>query len=127
MKKLVTLVALVLSTHAFAADVDLKATMKQMKVEFKHAAEAQELGEMHTAVKNLSDLIEQSKRGNYPPEKFDLYLEGFNKLSVAVDSVEAELKSGNLEAAKAELKQIDDLRVEYHDKRNPSIWSKIFG
>lgn len=127
MKKLVTLVALVLSTHAFAADVDLKATMKQMKVEFKHAAEAQELGEMQTAVKNLSDLIEQSKRGNYPPEKFDLYLEGFNKLSVAVDSVEAELKSGNLEAAKAELKQIDDLRVEYHDKRNPSIWSKIFG
>ncbi|NOH80444.1 cytochrome b562 family protein [Vibrio sp. RE86] len=127
MKKLVTLVALVLSTHAFAADVDLKATMKQMKVEFKHAAEAQELGEMQAAVKNLSDLIEQSKRGNYPPEKFDLYLEGFNKLSVAVDSVEAELKSGNLEAAKAELKQIDDLRVEYHDKRNPSIWSKIFG
>lgn len=127
MKKLVTLVALVLSTYAFAADVDLKATMKQMKVEFKHAAEAQELGEMQAAVKNLSDLIEQSKRGNYPPEKFDLYLEGFNKLSVAVDSVEAELKSGNLEAAKAELKQIDDLRVEYHDKRNPSIWSKIFG
>jgi soluble cytochrome b562 len=41
--------------------------------------------------------------------------------------VEAKLDAGNLEAAKQELKLVDDLRVEYHDKRNPSIWSKLFG
>ncbi len=127
MKKLVTLLALAMSAQAFASDFDLKATMKQMKVEFKQAAQAEEIAQMQSAIANLSELIEQSKQGEYPPEKTDLYLEGFNKLSVALDSVEAKLDAGNLEAAKQELKLVDDLRVEYHDKRNPSIWSKLFG
>ena len=127
MKKLFPLLALAMSAQAFASDFDLKATMKQMKVEFKQAAQAEEITQMQSAVANLSELIEQSKQGEYPPEKTDLYLEGFNKLSVALDSVEAKLEAGNLEAAKAELKRVDDLRVEYHDKRNPSIWSKLFG
>lgn len=127
MKKLVPLLALAMSAQAFASDFDLKATMKQMKVEFKQAAQAEEIAQMQSAVANLSELIEQSKQGEYPPEKTDLYLEGFNKLSVALDSVESKLEAGNLEAAKAELKLVDDLRVEYHDKRNPSIWSKLFG
>lgn len=127
MKKLFPLLALAMSAQAFASDFDLKATMKQMKVEFKQAAQAEEINQMQSAVANLSELIEQSKQGEYPPEKTDLYLEGFNKLSVALDSVEAKLEAGNLEAAKAELKLVDDLRVEYHDKRNPSIWSKLFG
>lgn len=116
-----------MSAQVFASDFDLKATMKQMKVEFKQAAQAEEITQMKSAVANLSELIEQSKQGEYPPEKTALYLEGFNKLSVALDSVEAKLEAGNLEAAKAELKRVDDLRVEYHDKRNPSIWSKLFG
>ncbi|MGY5539433.1 cytochrome b562 [Vibrio brasiliensis] len=127
MKKLVPVFALVMSAQVFASDFDLKATMKQMKVEFKQAAQAEEISQMKSAVANLSELIEQSKQGEYPPEKTDLYLEGFNKLSVALDSIEAKLEAGNLEAAKAELKRVDDLRVEYHDKRNPSIWSKLFG
>ncbi|MGD8115317.1 cytochrome b562 [Vibrio sp. TRT 29B02] len=127
MKKLVPVFALVMSAQVFASDFDLKATMKQMKVEFKQAAQAEEITQMKSAVANLSELIEQSKQGEYPPEKTDLYLEGFNKLSVALDSIEAKLEAGNLEAAKAELKRVDDLRVEYHDKRNPSIWSKLFG
>lgn len=127
MKKLVTLLALAMSAQAFASDFDLKATMKQMKVEFKQAAQAEEITQMQSAIANLSELIEQSKQGEYPPEKTDLYLEGFNKLSAALDSVEEKLDAGNLEAAKQELKLVDDLRVEYHDKRNPSIWSKLFG
>ncbi|WP_159650497.1 cytochrome b562 [Vibrio atypicus] len=127
MKKLLPIFAIVMSAQTFASDFDLKAAMKQMKVEFKQAAEATEVDTMKTAVGNLSELVEQAKRGDYPPEKFDTYFEGFSKLSVALDSVESKLESGQLEAAKAELKVVDDLRVEYHDKRNPSIWSKLFG
>jgi soluble cytochrome b562 len=25
------------------------------------------------------------------------------------------------------LREVDSLRLEYHDKRNPSIWKKLFG
>ncbi|RTZ17218.1 cytochrome b562 family protein [Vibrio aquaticus] len=127
MKKLIPFAALVFSATTFAADFDLKATMKQMKFEFKQAAQSEEIEQMKAAVTNLSELVEQSKTGVYPPEKSDLYLEGFNQLSLALDAVEVELESGDMQAAKEELRKVDDLRVEYHDKRNPSIWSKLFG
>ncbi|KIE21594.1 cytochrome b562 family protein [Vibrio sinaloensis] len=127
MRKLLPALALMLSANVYASDFDLKATMKQMKVEFKQAAEATEIVRMQAAVDNLSDLVEQSKRGDYPPEKFDLYFEGFTKLSKALDAVDAKLEQGDLDAAKQELRQVDALREEYHDKRNPSIWSKLFG
>ncbi|AIW21085.1 cytochrome b562 family protein [Vibrio coralliilyticus] len=127
MRKLIPALALMVSAQVFASDFDLKATMKQMKVEFKHAAEATEITDMKTAVTNLSELVEQSKRGDYPPEKFDIYFEGFNKLSGALDKVEAQLDAGDMASAKESLRQVDELRIEYHDKRNPSIWSKLFG
>lgn len=127
MRKLIPALALMVSAQAFASDFDLKATMKQMKVEFKHAAEATEITDMKAAVTNLSELVEQSKRGDYPPEKFDIYFEGFNKLSGALDKVEAQLDAGDMASAKESLRQVDELRIEYHDKRNPSIWSKLFG
>lgn len=127
MKKLLPIFAIALSAQAFAADFDLKATMKQMKVEFKQAAQAEQIEPMQVAIANLTSLVEQSKQGEYPPEKTELYLEGFNKLSVALAKVDAKLSAGDLAAAKQALREVDALREEYHDKRNPSIWSKIFG
>lgn len=127
MRKFLPVLAILFSASTFAADFDLKATMKQMKVEFKQAAEATEVAGMQSAIDNLSDLVEQSKRGDYPPEKFDIYFEGFTKLSNALDSVDAKLELGDLEGAKSELRNVDALREEYHEKRNPSIWSKLFG
>ncbi|MEF1310714.1 cytochrome b562 [Vibrio mytili] len=115
------------SSYAAAEAVDLKQNMKQMKMDFKQAAEASDVETMKSAIDNMQDVIEQSKRGNYPPEKFDTYLEGFNKLTVTLDKIDAELDAGNLDKAKEQLRQIDQLREEYHDKRNPSIWSKLFG
>lgn len=127
MRKFLPVLAILFSATTFAADFDLKATMKQMKVEFKQAAEATEVAGMQSAIDNLSELVEQSKRGDYPPEKFDIYFEGFTKLSKALDTVDAKLEQGDLEGAKSELRNVDALREEYHDKRNPSIWSKLFG
>ncbi|WP_045423156.1 cytochrome b562 [Vibrio jasicida] len=114
------------STYAMAEAVDLKQNMKQMKMEFKQAAEASDVETMKSAIDSLQAIVEQSKRGNYRPEKFDIYLEGFNKLTVTLDKIEADLDAGKLEEAKDQLREIDSLREEYHDKRNPSIWSKLF-
>ena len=79
------------STCAMAEAVDLKQNMKQMKLEFKQAAEASDVETMKSAIDSLQAIVEQSKRGNYPPEKFDTYLEGFNKLTVTLDKIEADL------------------------------------
>ncbi|WP_337165070.1 cytochrome b562 [Vibrio fluvialis] len=128
MKKAIILTAgLLLATQVFAADSDLKQIMKQMKVEFKHAAEAQTTAEMQVPIQELTKLVAQAKLGEYPPEKQDIYLEGFNKLTVALDKIENELEHDEFDAAKSSLQQVDSLRKEYHEKRNPSIWKRLFG
>ncbi|AEH34678.1 cytochrome b562 family protein [Vibrio anguillarum] len=128
MKKIMILTACALfAASVSAANVDLKQNMKQMKLEFKQAAEATSVETMQAPIERLSQLVEESKRGNYPPEKQDLYLEGFNKLSVALDKIEVDLEQGNLEQAQQTLRTVDELRVEYHEQRNPSIWKRLFG
>ncbi|SDH17888.1 soluble cytochrome b562 [Vibrio xiamenensis] len=126
-KVLLSALILVSASQAWATGIDLKATMKQMRLEFKQAASASSVDEMRVPIAKLDDLVEQAKQGVYPPEKQDIYLEGFNKLSVAIDDVENHLDAGDLEQAKQSLRTVDELREEYHDKRNPSIWSKLFG
>ncbi|WP_158108423.1 cytochrome b562 [Vibrio furnissii] len=128
MKKAMILAAgLLMATQAFAADSDLKQIMKQMKTAFKHAAEAQSNEAMQAPIAELTQLVAQAKQGEYPPEKQDVYLEGFNKLSVTLDKIENELDNGEFDAAKTSLQEVDGLREEYHDKRNPSIWQRLFG
>ncbi|MDD9194461.1 cytochrome b562 [Aliivibrio sp. S3MY1] len=110
-----------------SAPVDMKAVMKEMRLEYKLGERATSIEDMNQVVTKLESLIEQLKQGEYTPEKQAMYQEGFNKLSVSVALVKTELDAGDLEKAQAVLEQVDELRVEYHKKRNPSIWSKIFG
>lgn len=112
---------------AISTPVDMKAVMKEMRLEYKLGERATSIEGVSKAVTKLESLIEQLKQGEYTPEKQAMYQEGFDKLSASVALVKIELNAGNLEKAQAALEQIDELRVEYHKKRNPSIWSKIFG
>ena len=127
MKRTLILTAALLATPVFASGQDLKSIMQDMKLAFKQAAEATTVEAMQTPVTTLETLVEQAKRGQYPVEKEAIYQEGFNKLDVTLEKVEAHLQAGELKAAKASLKTVDDLRIEYHDKRNPSICKRLFG
>jgi len=119
--------ASLVATQAIASDYDLKTAMKQMKLDFKHAAEAQTVEDMQQAMSSFNQLLDASKQAQYPDEKKALYMEGFEKLTLTIDGINQELEQGDLQGAKQQLKVIDELREEYHDKRNPSIWSKLFG
>ncbi|CED57819.1 cytochrome b562 [Aliivibrio wodanis] len=110
-----------------SVSVDMKAVMKKMRLEYKLGERATSIEDMNQVVTKLESLIDQLKQGEYTPEKQAMYQEGFNKLSASVALVKTELDAGDLEKAQAALEQVDELRVEYHKKRNPSIWSKIFG
>lgn len=110
-----------------SVSVDMKAVMKEMRLEYKLGERATSIEDMNQVVTKLESLIDQLKQGEYTPEKQAMYQEGFNKLSASVALVKTELDAGDLEKAQAALEQVDELRVEYHKKRNPSIWSKIFG
>ncbi|MDN3616580.1 cytochrome b562 [Vibrio gallaecicus] len=116
----------ILSASAFAS-VDLKKNMQEMKLAFKQAAEAQSIEEMKKPIVRLDSLVADLKTGVYPIEKEANYMEGFKKITASLDSIEQKLDNGKFDEAKQELRSIDALREEYHEKRNPSIWSKIFG
>lgn len=127
MKNTVVVALLVASCSLSAGEFDLKANMQEMRLSFKQAAEATTLEEMQAPVTELSVLIRESKSASYPQEKTELYQEGFQRLAVSIDEVKQHLDAGDFEQAQTSLRQIDDLRVEYHKQRNPSIWQRLFG
>ncbi|MGF1719559.1 cytochrome b562 [Vibrio kyushuensis] len=128
MKKILPLaLGLAVSFNVAATDFDMTQTMKKMGLEFRQAAKAESIESMQTPITNLSVLIQDLKKAEHPEEKSELYAEGFTKLRIAIENVEEHLDNGELELAQEALREVDDLRVEFHDRRNPSIWKRIFG
>ncbi|KJY72079.1 cytochrome b562 [Vibrio nigripulchritudo] len=123
-----TAVILLTSLFAFSAfaKTDLSANMKQMKLAFNQAAEATTIEGMRAPIEEFEQLVILSANGSYPPEREELYQSGFSKLTKAVERIETKLNEGDLDGAKTILREIDDLREEYHDKKKPSIWSMLF-
>ncbi|OOE41325.1 cytochrome b562 family protein [Salinivibrio kushneri] len=127
MKKVILTGAMAVLLSLSVSASELKSIMKEMKMTFKEAASAQSIEAMQAPVAKLETLVAQAKAGSYPPEKADTFMEGFDKLAVTLDEIETALSQGDLDQAKQGMRQIDALREEYHDKRNPSIWQRLFG
>ncbi|MDM7485206.1 MAG: cytochrome b562 [Vibrio metschnikovii] len=110
-------IGLLLSSQVWAADVDLRQVMRQMRAEFSQAASAQTVQEMQVPVTKLTELVNKAQQGQYPPRRHDVYQEGFTKLIAVLDRLSDELDSGQLAQAKLTLREVDQLRMEYHRRR----------
>ncbi len=111
------IVGLLLSSQVWAADVDLRQVMREMRAEFSQAVRAQTVQEMQIPVTKLTELVNKAQQGQYSPRRHDVYQEGFVKLATVLDRLNDELDSGQLEQAKLSLREIDQLRMEYHRRR----------
>ncbi|MCL9780823.1 cytochrome b562 [Vibrio sp. S4M6] len=125
-KVILLTIGLFLSMMVQAQENNLSANMKQMKLEFNLAVQAVNLDEMRVPISNLQRLVSQSKALNLPIEKRSVYQEGFKRLSAELDRIQVKIDTLDLAGAKDALQEIDSLRVEYHNKRNPSIWERLF-
>ncbi|WP_212752414.1 MULTISPECIES: cytochrome b562 [Vibrio] len=110
-------IGLLLSSQVWATDVDLRQVMRQMRAEFSQAASAQTVQEMQVPVTKLTELVNKAQQGQYPPRRHDVYQEGFTKLIAVLDRLSDELDSGQLAQAKLTLREVDQLRMEYHRRR----------
>lgn len=110
-------IGLLLSSQVWAADVDLRQVMRQMRAEFSQAASAQTVQEMQVPVTKLTELVNKAQQGQYPPRRHDVYQEGFTKLMAVLDQLSDELDSGQLAQAKLTLREVVQLRMEYHRRR----------
>jgi soluble cytochrome b562 len=115
--KLLMLLALTVSGSVLAHG-HLGDTMDGMKDAFKQAIKADSVPAMQSALTDFKTLVNKAKSQGHDlsAAKQRDYDEGLNKLTAAVESVEATLAKGDLDAARKELKSIDSLRREYHKK-----------
>ncbi len=115
-KALLMLAGFGMSFNLFAAQVDLEYVMKEMRIAFREAANADTVEEMQLAVNKLDQLVVQAKQGKYSPKRDVVYQEGFDKLRLSFDVIDEALAKGDLVLAKQELKKDNSLKKEYHKK-----------
>ncbi|MDF3126398.1 cytochrome b562 [Rheinheimera sp. 1928-s] len=123
----VVITAVLLCGFAFANDVDMEKTMKQMALNFKQAKEAQSVEQMTLALASFEIQLLQAQQGKFQADKAELYQQGLKELAVEVDQAQLLLEQQNLEGAKQHLLKMDELRKKYHKHRKPSFWQLIFG
>lgn len=123
----VVITGVLLCGFAFANDVDMEKTMKQMALNFKQAKEAQSVEQMTLALASFETQLQQAQQGKFQADKAELYQQGLKELAVEVDQAQLLLDQQNLEGAKQHLLKIDELRKKYHKHRKPSFWQLIFG
>ncbi len=128
MKKWLMVALFCWSSLVTAADFDLEPIMKEMKLQFQVAADATSVDEMTMAMDKFETLVQRAQQGDYPPEKQPEFAQGFEHLQQAVDAVQVKLQSGDLQGAQALLRQMDDVRKEYHKKlRKKGGFLSLFG
>ncbi|MBU1620044.1 MAG: cytochrome b562 family protein [Gammaproteobacteria bacterium] len=123
----VVVTGLLFCGFAFANEVDMEKTMKQMALNFKQAKEAQSLEQMALALAGFETQLQQAQQGKFQADKAQLYQQGLKELAVEVDQAQLFVEQQDLQGAKQHLLKMDELRKKYHKHRKPSFWQLIFG
>lgn len=123
----VMLLCFLLCCGQVAAKVDVEKTMKDMAFQYKQAYEASDSTAMLPALQELGRLTEIALEGDFQPEQAADFKQGLQQVHTAVQRAADAARQQNTEEAKAQLRQVDKLRKQYHDKRKVSIWQLLFG
>lgn len=125
------IISLLFSTFVNSAEIDsidLKVTMKQMRLAYTQAMKTTSADEFTTHIDEMSKLLSVVQSYNFSPDRADMSHQGLNKVESVLSSIQqAGVTATNLDIAKSKLEQVDSLRKEYHKKSKPSVWQLIFG
>jgi len=98
----------------------LKPTMKEMRLHFKQALESETPEQFNREIQLFIEELKVAQAFNFSPERKAISLEGLNKVDTIVTALPP-ATAANLHAHKEQLRQIDTLREEYHDKAKPGV------
>lgn len=119
---------LLFSSLAFAEQrVDLEINMKNTGLAYKQAVQSTQLSEFNTAIDKFITLVKVSKTAKFyqQPEQS---LQGLDKVITQAELAKAAANEHGLIAAKASLKNIDNLRKKYHKLHEPpGFFELMFG
>ncbi len=118
---------IVFSSLSAASNIDLEANMKNMGLAYKNSVLANDLATFNTAIDEFIELLETAKTADFKQHK-TASLEGLNKVINQAKQAKQLASTHGLEAAKAPLKSIDELRKKYHELHEPpGFWELLFG
>ncbi|MCQ8880422.1 cytochrome b562 [Pseudoalteromonas shioyasakiensis] len=127
MKLILVTLLLFISSFSAASDIDLEANMKNMGLAYKNSVRANDLATFNTAIDEFIELLETAKTADFKQHK-TASLEGLNKVINQAKQAKQLASTHGLEAAKAPLKSIDELRKKYHELHEPpGFWELLFG
>ncbi|QUM84210.1 MULTISPECIES: cytochrome b562 [unclassified Moritella] len=125
------IISLLFSTLVNSAEIDsidLKVTMKQMRLAYTQAMKTTSADEFSTRIDEMSKMLAVAQSYNFSPDRAEMSNQGLDKVESILNSIQqSDITDENLAVAKAKLEDVDSLRKEYHKKSKPSIWQLIFG
>lgn len=127
MKFFIVSLLLFYSSVGSTTSIDLEANMKNMGLAYKNSVRANDLATFNTAIDEFIELLETAKTADFKQHK-TASLEGLNKVINQAKQAKQLASTHGLEAAKAPLKSIDELRKKYHELHEPpGFWELLFG
>lgn len=125
--RLILVIFLFFSSVSVANNIDLEANMKNMGLAYKNSVRATDLATFNAAIDEFIVLLETAKKAEFKQHK-TASLEGLDKVINQAKQAKQLASSRGLDAAKAPLKSIDELRKKYHELHEPpGFWELLFG
>lgn len=125
------IISLLFSTVVNSAEInsiDLKVTMKEMRLAYTQAMKTTSAAEFTSHIDEMSNMLTVAQGYNFSPDRAEMSHQGLDKVESILNSIQqTEITDKNLATAKAKLEDVDSLRKEYHKKSKPSVWQLIFG
>lgn len=116
MKRLLPCLTLVIALAGCSKHNELHDAMEEMKGPYKAMSESDDAAAIKAELAKFVQSVNVAKIQKVKPEDQGTFDEGIKKLVDLTGQTDAALTAGNLEEAKALVKQMGDVRKEYHDK-----------
>jgi soluble cytochrome b562 len=116
MKRFLPGIALLIALGGCSNSNELHDAMEGMKEPFKAMRETNDIDQVKAELATFIQGLNIAKLQQVKPEHQSTFDEGMKKLVELTGQVEAAVAAGNLDAAQSLLKQMGDVRKEYHDK-----------
>lgn len=115
------------SIAQISGGIDLEATMKQMRFEYKQLMKTRSIDKFNQHLSLFKEKLAVAQTFPFTKARKEKALEGLGKVAKLVDSILVPTNQEMLLVEQQKLRVIDQLREQYHDKKEKGIWQIMFG
>ena len=115
------LLTMLLTSGGYASageSLNLKQTMKQMRLQYKEAMESRSAESFNQRIEAFKTHLSSAQTYDFSPDRKVVSLEGLGKVERFIDEIPLATED-NLAELQQKLSSVDELRKEYHKKAKP--------